>query len=359
MEPNLVKFIDREALKDNANLMKKHNYPAKLCAVVKANGYGHGLLEISQLLSPYVDYFATYSASEALQIVLKVDKPVLIIEPFCEKDLATAIEQNIHISVNCKENVLKIEEIAQKSTKICKIHIKIDTGMHRLGVNNTREFCEIVDYITHSLHLELAGVFTHIGDSEHPKGKRTQQQLDRFSKFCCGNNAALKHFASSAVACTIPLSADSMARVGIALYGYGPLKGLQPVLSVFAQVVAIAHAERGEYIGYGNRHRAKRKTRIAVLNIGYAEGLMRCYAQKGFVILRNKKAKICANICMDMTLVDVTDIPEVQVGDWAIVLGSSLSHRITAADIAKKCSTIEYEILTNFRDIENISQKPI
>lgn len=359
MEPPLVKFIDRDALINNANLIKKQNYPAKLCAVVKSDAYGHGLVEVSQILSAHLDYFATYNTTEALKIVGKVDKPVLIIGPFCERDLVAAIEQNIQISVSCKKNVLKIEEIAQKTGKICKIHIKVDTGMHRLGVSDEQEFCEMVEYISQSPQLELVGIFTHIGDGAHPKSKRTQQQLERFAKFCCGKYGVLQHFASSSVACLTPLEPDSMTRAGIALYGYAPLSGLSPVLSVFARVVALSSARRGEYIGYGNRHRARRDTRIAVLNIGYGEGLMRNYSKKGFVLLKDKKAKICANICMDMTLVDITDIDEVGVGDWAIVLGQSLSHRITACDIAKKCGTIEYEILTNFRDIEIVSEKPV
>jgi len=345
---NLVKFIDKEALIHNAYLVKKSNYPSLLCAVVKSNAYGHDVATVVDTIKNIVDYFAVNDIDEALKIEKYTDKPILIIGAFNQNKLLKGISKNIHFSVFCKKDVLKIEKIVKNTPQKCKIHIKINSGMHRLGISKQSELDEILERIEKNPSINWVGIFTHIGSG---KGKRTAKQLQIFQKFCKDLPPnIIQHYANSETAFNYPLQPTQMARVGISLYGYGSFLYLKPVMSIYAKVINIAFVGKGNYVGYGDKHRAKKDMQIAVLSIGYANGLMRCYEKKGWVIINNNKAKIVANICMSMTIVEVTNI-KVKVGDWAIILGNSSDLQITAEDIAKKCRTISYEILTNFSNI--------
>lgn len=345
---NLVKFIDKEALVQNAYAVKKYNYPSLLCAVVKSDAYGHGMETAVDTIKNIADFFAVNDIDEALKIEKFTDKPILIIGAFNSNKLLKGVSKNIHFSVFCKKDAQKIEKIVKNTSKKCNIHIKVNSGMHRLGISRLSELDEILQIIQKNPSMNLAGIFTHIGSG---KGKRTKKQLQIFQDFCKNlPPEIIQHYANSETAFNYPLQPSQMARVGIALYGYGAFPDLKPVMSVYAKIVNVAFVSKGNFIGYGDKHRAKKDMKIAVLSIGYANGLMRCYHKKGWAIVNNQKAKIVANICMSMTIVDVSGI-KVKTGDWAVILGKSKDLRITAEDIAKKCGTISYEILTNFTGI--------
>ncbi len=353
---NVVKFIDRQALVQNAFIIKKNNYPSRLCAVVKSNAYGHNSKQVVRAIQNVVDYFAVNDNNEAIEIRKWTTKPILVIGSFSENHFLSSLDRKIEFSVFCKKDLIKIAKKRKNSTQKCFIHIKLNTGMNRLGVSEQSELLEMLELINQNKNIVLSGIFTHMGSG---KGKRTDEQLAIFYKFCKAVPPTVpQHFANSEVALTYQLTPTQMARVGISLYGYGNFPNLLPVMSVSAKIINISCVSKGEYVGYGKKHKAKRDMRIAVINIGYADGLMRCYEKKGWVIIKNKKAKIIANICMNMTIVDISHIEKVKKGDWAIILGKSDNLKITAEDIAKKCGTISYEILTNFNNIPCTKKKP-
>jgi len=355
MIKNLVKFIDKDALVNNTYLVKKSNYPSLLCAVVKSNAYGHNTESVVSTITDIVDYFAVNDIDEALKVRKNTNKPILIIGAFNPHKLLTGINKNIDFSVFCKKDVQKIVKKVKNAYQKCNIHIKINSGMHRLGISKYSELVEILKIIQQNPLINLVGIFTHIGSG---KCKRTEKQLQIFKDFCKDIPPnTIQHYANSETAFNYPLLSSQMARVGIALYGYGIFPNLKPVMSVYAKVINISTVAKGNFIGYEDKHRAKRNMQLAVLSIGYANGLMRCYEKKGWVIINNNKAKIVANICMSMTIVDVSNI-KIKIGDWAIILGKSNDLQITAEDIAKKCKTISYEILTNFGDIPCTKNKP-
>lgn len=357
MIKNLLKHIDADALLHNAIIIKKFIYPNKLCAVVKSDGYGHGIDKTVKSIDVAVDYFAVSDIKEAMQIRRLTSKPILVIGALDYSTIKLAVENNIDLSVFCKKDVLRIAKNVKNGVKKCNIHIKVDSGMHRLGVSYCSDFFEIVNIIQNNNNINLRGVFTHLGSD---KGKRTNKQLEKFNLFTKNlPEKVIRHFANSDNSLSTPLKINQMSRIGLSLYGYGKFPNLIPALSVYAKIINISFVKKGSFVGYGNKHKAKKDMLVAVLAIGYANGLMRCYHKKGFVIINNKKAKIVADICMSMTIVDITKIANVKVGEFAIILGESKNLKITAQTIAKKCKTIPYEILTNFDAISCTKKKPL
>lgn len=347
MKENLYKLINLNNLKNNAQLIKQKFNGTKIYAVIKGNAYGHNLKQCVISLNNIVDGFITVNNTEAIKARKYTDKSIVVIGSLLEKNLTSAIKHNIEFTIQSSFESKLIEKYAKKNKKICKIHIKIDTGMHRLGLHTNRELKKIVNFIKNSCWLELAGVCSHMGGDEN--GNRTKAQFIKFNEILneCNLFNIPKHIANTETLFLNDIYGLNIARVGIGLYGYGN-KDLQPVMGVFAKILHISHIKAGEFAGYGTNFVAKKNMRIAVLNIGYAQGFMRIYAKRGYVLINGKKAKIIANICMDMTIVDISNIKNVKIGDYAVILGKSKNKEITAKDIAKKCKTIEYEILTNF-----------
>ncbi len=351
---NLCKFIDTEKLTANAKIIKE-NLNGKVCAVLKSNAYGHGLKTVAEKIQNFVDFFAVLNQNEAKQI-LKLKKPILILAKPTQKSFEFACKNNVQQAVFCKKDVQNFEKIAKKHGKIGIFHLKLNTGMNRMGVSTLPEFLDIQKFVKSSKHLKQKAVFTHLGSG---KGFRSEMQLKKLKMFLGHSKKNIFcHFANSEISSFLKPTKNQMARLGIAFFGYGKFKGLKPVMSVFAKVVNILIVKKGDFVGYGNHHKAKKDMTLAVLAIGYADGLMRCYQKRGFVILHNKKAKIVADICMNMTIVDISKIYETKIGDYATILGESKTLQITAEDIAKKCKTIPYEILTNFSKIPVTKLKP-
>lgn len=352
---NLCKFVDTKNLEHNALLLKKQLKNQKICAVLKSNAYGHGLKMVAKTLSNFVNFFAVLNKDEAKQI-LKLKKPILMLQKQSKIDFEFACKNGVFSSIFCDEDVLNAKKASLKTQKNCNLHIKINSGMNRMGISTLTDFLRIQNQIKKCKLLKLKGIFTHCGSG---KGKRTDKQLENFDKILIHSKKnILSHYANTSISSFCVPKQNQMARIGIAFFGYGPFKNLKPVLSVFAKVVNVLNVSKGEFVGYGNKHKTKENKTLAVLAIGYANGLMRCYSKKGFVLLHGKKAKIVADICMNMTIVDVSQIPKTKVGDYATILGENENQKITATDIAKKCNTIPYEILTNFSAIPLTKTKP-
>ena len=336
---NIPKIINFNSLKHNIFCIKQ-NY-SQICAVVKANAYGHGIKNIVPTLDEYVSYFAVNTIKEAHAVRKHSNRPILVLCGFSSSELKYASQNNIHLAVFCKKQLYTIQKYVAKYQKNVCLHLKIDSGMNRLGFKTADELKEVLDEINKNSHIKLCGIFTHFGGG-HEERKTTQKK--RFKSLLEQvNKNILVHCKSSNYIAENKIDENEMLRCGLAIYGYGN-PNLKPILSIKAKIIFVGKAKKGEYIGYGTDNPAKKNITYAVLAIGYADGLMRNYAKKGYVIINGKKAKICASICMNMTIVDVSGI-SAKVGDYATIM----DEKLNANEIAKMTNTIPYEVLTNFR----------
>ena len=348
---NCIKILNFDNLLYNINYIK-NLLPStvKFCAVVKCDAYGHSARAICQELLDKVDYFAFSNNNEAIEIKRHFPNAnCLIIGPFSSFKLKTAIKQGVIVSIENIEQLSLLNKIARKLNITAPFHIKIDTGLHRLGIESESNILEFLNSLQHYKNCKLVGIFSHLGSGESKECTRTKQQADTFLELT-GNmpKQVIKHLANSINTFTHPQYSFDMVRVGLAIYGYGNPK-LKPVMQVKAKIVAIKNVRKGEKIGYGDEHIARKDLVSATIAIGYGQGLPRAYAKSGYVLINGYMAKIIANICMDMTIVDITHIPNVMLGDYATIV--STETKPNADSIAKICKTIPYEILTNFRNV--------
>lgn len=337
---NIIKTINTQNL--NHNLKFLSSKIKNFCAVLKADAYGHGIKNVIKQIEPHAKFFAVNTTNEARQILKHTKKPILLLKNFEKSDLNFVSENNIRISIFDKKQLLNISNYATKHKKTFILHLKLDTGMNRLGIKNCLDFCDAKQIINSSKYLKLEGVFTHFGGGNN---KRFLTQQNKFFKFLGHlKENILVHSKSSSYALKTPLQENEMARIGLLIYGYGN-KNLKPIMEIKAKVIFVSTIQKGEFVGYGNAFKAKRETRYAVISIGYADGLPRNY-KNGYVLLNGKKAKILGNICMNMTIISL-EHTNAKIGDYAYILCEKLSAEV----IAKKCKTIPYEILTNFSKV--------
>lgn len=348
---NNFKSINQKNLYQNLQFLKeKLPKNCKFCAVVKCDAYGHNAKFICKIIENYVDCFAFSNNKEAVEIKqILPHKRCLVIGAFSLEDLQNAINLGVEISVENAEQLQKIDKYAQQLNKKAFVQVKIDTGMRRLGVYNLVELKQILKVANELQNLEITGIFSHFGSGDRIECTRTQLQFQKFLSFINQCDKKLEfHICNSVNTFNHSIYCLDMVRCGIGLYGYG-IEGVKPVESVFAKIVAIKKVSKGEFLGYGNRHKAKRDMTIGIVNIGYGQGLPRCYSRGGYFLVNGIRAKIVAEICMDMTFIDISKIQSVKEGDLATILGTS--KELNADTIAKICGTIPYEILTNFKNI--------
>ncbi len=323
-------------------------YNSLFCAVVKSNAYGHGIKDVIKVLNKYVDYYAVTTNVEALNVREYTNLPIIVLGGLMEDRLQEAINMDIEFTILKRQDILKLNNQFNK----VKIHIAVNSGMNRLGIKNKRALEIILNEIDRSSSVELVGLFSHISDAKNKR--RVNKQIRKFLSMSSSiQSNTIRHIANTDTCLYYPEYSFDMYRVGLGLYGYGN-KNLKPVMQVFASIIDKQFVKKGEYVGYSSSFKAKKGMVVAVLDIGYAEGLPRLWSKKGFVIINNSLCKIVGNICMSMMMVDVTKVKS-KIGDKAVIIGSSLDYSITAEDIAKACNTVPYEILTNFSklDIKN------
>ena len=337
---NIIKTIDYTQLKKNAELIRIMTKTSKLCAVVKSNAYGHGMIKVSKAIEKWVDYFGVNDINEALRLKKHVNRPVLILGA-CTHQLTPLIRNEIEISVSHIDELINIEKVAKKLGKCAKIHIALDTGMHRLGTSDETEINEMLKQFRQSKFLRLVGMFSHLGTGNDKE--RTSAQIEQFNHL--SKNAptnVTKHIFNSTFFHYNNIF--DMARVGIGLYGYN-FPYVTPAMTIKAKIVEIKTVKAGEFIGYGNLHKANFDTKIAIIAAGYSDGIQYRW-KNGYVLYNDKKCPFMADICMNMSIIKATE--KMKIGDWVTILGKCDKKFILATEIAKKCNTIEDEILVNF-----------
>ena len=355
--------VDLTAVRHNL-LQLKSNLPdkVKLMAVVKTDGYGHGAFAIAKYTQDIIDGYAVATAEEALSLRRHniIDKMILILSVVTEAFYEELIKADIRIPVFDREPVDKLNDIARRIGKKAIVHVKVDTGMSRIGIRDEKEVIEYIEYLNTLEGIYTEGIFTHFAKADNKDKTYTRLQYERFidilSKLKAKNiNIPICHCANSAATIDLPEFSLDMVRAGIAIYGLEPsgdvditMLGLKPVMSWYSHVAYIKKLGAGCPISYDGTFVTEKETVVATIPVGYGDGYPRALSGKGYVLIRGHKAPILGRICMDQFMVDVTDIEGVLVKDEVVLIGSSGDECITVeemADIAQ--STFNYEIICN------------
>ncbi len=340
--------INLSAVRHNLTEIRRHIQPtAKLCAVVKANAYGHGALEVSKIaVECGADFLAVATVEEGLALRRAgFDLPILILGLIPYDAAEAVVGNNLTAAVVDLDMAKKISAAAVKFDARAKIHLKIETGMGRIGLF-PNDAVNLAKEIAALPNVELEGVFSHFADADSADKTFTLKQLEIFKDVTKKIGAKINHIAESAAILEIPEAHLNMVRAGIITYGLYPSAEvkhtieLQPVMKLKARVVFVKKIPAGTSIGYGREFIAARDSVIATLPLGYADGYVRAY--KNFhVEIHGQLAPIAGRVCMDQVMVDVTDIDGVKVGDEVILFGS---EKISIDDAARHLHTINYEV---------------
>ena len=352
--------IDTKALVHNLKIFKEKLGDTKFMAVVKADAYGHSAKDLCPILDQNgVDWFAVSNINEALTLRENgIQKPILILG-YTPVDMVRELEKNnISQCVYSLEYAEKLSALAVSYGIKVKAHIKLDTGMSRLGFNcKNEDLCELNDALKSASlpNIICEGVFTHFAVADRNETEEdgfTQKQYDLFTKACNqfkahGFNDTLFHCCNSAGTILDNDKHLDMARVGISLYGLSPSSGLKlqddliPVMTVKSVVSYVKEISAGDTVSYGRTFKCEKPMKIATVTAGYADGYPRLLSNQGYVYIGGHRADIVGRVCMDQMCVDVTDIPSVKMGDEVLLFGKDL--KVDA--LADLCGTINYEII--------------
>ena len=349
-------YINAENMRHNYNLIKeKVGKDVVICPVVKANAYGVGLKEVTSVLNAQI--YAVGNVEEAINLK-KINKKtrILIVYPSLIEDIKEIVDNDFMPNVSNMDFINKLNSYAKTVNKKVKINLEIDTGMSRFGIN-PKEAIKYVKKIKELDHIELEGVSTHYSsvnsldkDSVNCTKKQTEMFKSTLSeiKKIVGSVKYI-HAASGSGIFNPESEIFNMVRPGYILYGYYGCKELKkvielkPTLRLATKIIQISEYKKGTSVGYFCTFRSKRKTKIAVVGIGYSEGLFRCLSNKGYLLVNNQRAPIIGNICMDVTMIDITDIKgNINVGDEVLVFDNK---NITLDEIVELVGTSGYEFL--------------
>jgi alanine racemase len=350
--------IDIAALNHNLKVIRDRIGPGRrLLAVVKANAYGHGALSMADLLQKMgVDMLGVaYTEEGAALRQAGIKLPILVMAGTLPDQIKTALETDLILTISDMDTARALSDLAFRMNRIVKIHIKVDTGMGRLGFR-FEDAVEAILSVCSLSNITIEGIFTHLSTSEESDYSYTHYQIDRFRNlidFVSGhcNPLPILHMGNSGAVIQHPDAYFDMVRVGIMLYGLAPIPELQknlpvcPILSLKTKIIHIKNAPKGSSLSYGRSYICPSDKVIAVIPIGYSDGLARCMSGRIHVLIQGAKVPVVGTICMDMALVDITGLEGIRVGDEVVLIGTQGEESITAHDWASWQGTIPYEIL--------------
>lgn len=349
--------IDLGAVEANYRTLKK-NLPkgTRLMVAVKANAYGHGIVEVSKkLVACGVDYLGVACVDEALILRSSlISKPILNLGAFLKGDIEALIENDITATVVDLGLAKKMDALAKAMKKRAKIHVKIDTGMGRLGIWHN-EADDFIFKICQLKNLILEGVYTHFPSADSDE-KFTKSQITAFCALITklqfkGVEIPLKHLANSMAVVGFKDSYFNLVRPGLAIYGLHPKEellgkiDLKPALSFKTKIVYFKEVGQGRSISYGRTYTTTKKTTIATLPVGYGDGYNRLLSNRGRVLIRGKFCPVVGVVCMDQTMVDAGNLKNLKVEDEVVLIGSQKDKAIRVEEIAGLCHTIPYEVV--------------
>ena len=350
--------VDLGAIQRNVALLAKQAGKAQLWATVKANGYGHGSVQVARAaLGAGATGLCVALADEAHELrQAKITAPILIVSEQPATQFEQMLRDDVVATLYNESTINSYAKTASDLGIVGKVHLKVDTGMHRVGapVASAMTQCRQIKSLA---SLQLEGVYTHFAAADLPNHDETNKQIQRFESFIAElDRESLRpkyvHTSNSAAAMRVLSATTDIARVGIAIYGIAPsselesfAKDLQPALSLHARVSHVQHLAKGEGVSYGLRTKLSQAATIATLPIGYADGIQRrLWKVGGEVLIGGKRCPIVGVVTMDQLMVNCGDA-DVQIGDHAVLIGTQGSQSISANEIAAKLETIGYEIV--------------
>ncbi len=350
--------IDLDAIAQNVKNIKQLIGEKELMAVVKGNAYGHNILEVSSVV---LNNGATQLAVARLEegIFLRkagITVPILILGLTLKQQAELLVSYNITPTVCEYEMIEKLSESAIKEGKVVKVHLKVDTGMGRIGIFS-HDILRFIKRIRALKNVEIEGIFTHFSVADEKDKTYTEKQFRKFMGVLTalekeGIRIPIKHLGNSATLLDLPHMWLDLVRPGISIYGLYPSTEVQktikliPAHSFKTRIVFLKELSMGESIGYGRTYTTnQRRTKVASLPLGYADGYNRLLSNQGEVLVRGSRFHIIGRICMDQTMIDVTNLPQVEIGDEVVLWGRQGQEEITIEEIAEKIGTINYEIV--------------
>jgi len=348
--------VDLTAIKNNLNVIQsKLNGKTKILAIVKADAYGLGAVAVSRHISETVWAFGVATLEEAIELrENNIRKQIIMLSPFCENEIDNIINNKITPTIVDFKRAEILSKYARKNNATVNVHIKIDTGMGRLG--NYYDCClEEIEKINNLENINIEGIFSHFPSADLLDDDFCNLQIERFDSVieklsAKGIDIPVKHLANSSATVAYPLSHKDAVRPGLLMYGAYPSRSIQeivnvtPSVSFIAKIIFIKTVKEGEGVSYGRTFISQRDSRIAVLGAGYADGYSTLNSSKSFVYIKGKYAPVIGRVCMDYTMVDITELPEVQLGDDAVLFGKggeSVEH------YSKRIGIITYEALNS------------
>ena len=354
--------VDLSAVRWNMERMHENLMPGtQMIGVIKTDGYGHGAVPIGRELEtlPYVFGYATATAEEAF--ILRragLKKPVLILGytfPYCYEEL---IRQDIRPAVFRRDMLETLGQCAKNLGKKAVVHVKVDTGMSRIGICPDEEGIAFMEWAVNLQHIVLEGAFTHFARADEKDKGSARAQLTQFTGFLekveerTGKQIPVKHCSNSAAILELPEANLSLVRAGITLYGLSPseevpksILSLRPVLSLKSHLVYVKEVEAGTPVSYGGTYVTEERMRIATVPVGYGDGYPRSLSNKGYVMVGGKRARILGRVCMDQFMVDVSDLPEAKEGDEVTLIGTDGAEEITAEMLGELSGRFNYELV--------------
>ena len=358
-EERVLAIIDLDAIAYNmTNIKSKVGKETGIIGIIKADAYGHGSVEISRvILENGADWLAVAVVDEGINLRKNgIAAPILLLGYTPELRLEDVVNNGFIQTVYTYETAKKLSDVAVRLGKTAVIHIKIDTGMGRIGYRVKEASADEIVKISELPNIEVNGMFTHFSTADEKDKNYTLNQYNKFVQMDAflrerGLEIPIKHAANSAAIMDFDNMMFNMVRPGIILYGAYPSEevdkdnlSIKPAMSVKTHVSYVKEVNEGDYISYGRKYQAVGKRIIATIPVGYADGFIRAYSNGGKVLIKGEYAPIVGRICMDQFMVDVTDIKDVQVNDEVVLIGKQGNKEITVDFIASILDTINYEV---------------
>ena len=354
--------IDLDAIRHNVSAMSENiAMDTKILAVIKTDGYGHGAIPIAKELEEMdkVYGYAVATAEEALDLRKnEVKKPILILGYTFPGKYEELIRNNISMALFRKDSLEEIAQVAKNIGKKASVHIKIDTGMGRIGVSPDETGVEFAGEILKNEFLYLEGAFTHFAKADETDKTFTLDQIEKFRTFVneveekFGYQIPMKHTSNSAGIIDLKEANLDLVRAGIILYGLWPSDEvsktavcLKPALSLYSTIVYIKDIQEGTPVSYGGKFVADKKMKIATIPVGYGDGYPRSLSGKGFVLIQGQRAPILGRVCMDQFMVDVSHIANVNMGDKVTLIGEDKGQKITVEELGDLADKFNYEFV--------------
>ncbi|MBI3596819.1 MAG: alanine racemase [Nitrospirae bacterium] len=353
-----VAEIDLAAFRQNLRWVRDRIGPQRaLLTVVKANAYGHGIIPISQAaVSENIQGLGVAFVEEGIQIRRAgITEPILVMAGFLPEEAEGFLKHRLTPVISHPDQLDPLKRLAQKASRPIGIHLKIDTGMGRLGLLE-RELGPFIERARAVKKIEILGLMSHFADDELTDCRSAEDQIDCFEKVqrtieSLGLKIPLLHMSNSAAIVGLKRAWFNLVRPGIVLYGYAPSSSakdsipIKPVMTLKTRIIHLKRVPAGTPISYGRTFTTRRESLIAVLPIGYADGYSRAWSNRGQVLIDGQRVPVIGRVCMDMTVVDVTDLPTVRIGAETVLIGAQGTETLWADALARQLGTIPYEIL--------------